>query len=228
MQATQVTVRVRSSGGGEGNRRETGVALPWNAEDRLLPLNGVVAVGAVADVPNTGSVRTVPVIDPSGEFEHTVPVLAGSAGLGDALRVHLRSGRWFDAGHVERGDPVAIIGADLADELGIRDVSRQPAMYLGEGLLVVIGIVDESPRDRGLLGSILIPSSVAEERFDVAHPRAHRHRDRARRGAADRGPGADRHQPQRTRDAVGQRAADLDLASTTWRRTSMACSCCSG
>ena len=37
-------------------------------------------------------------------------------------------------------------------------------------LLVVIGIVDESPRDRGVLGSILIPSSVAEERFGVAIP----------------------------------------------------------
>lgn len=170
MQATQVTVRVRSSGNDQSNRRQAGVALPWNAEDRLLPLNGVVAVGAVADVPSTGSVRTVPVIDPSGDFEHTVPVLAGSPGLGEALRVHLRSGRWFDEGHVERADPVAIIGADLAEELGITDVSRQPSMYLGDGLLVVIGIVDESPRDRGLLGSILIPSSVAEERFGVALP----------------------------------------------------------
>ncbi|MFV0306656.1 MAG: ABC transporter permease [Desertimonas sp.] len=170
MQATQVTVRVRSSGNNNSDQRQTGIALPWNAEERLMPLNGVVAVGAVADVANTGSVRTVPVIDTSGEFEHTVPVLATSAGLLDALRGHISSGRWFDQGHVDRADPVAVIGRQLADELGIVDVSRQPAIFLGDESLVVIGIVDQSPRDRGLLGSIMIPSSVADDRYDVDRP----------------------------------------------------------
>jgi ABC-type antimicrobial peptide transport system permease subunit len=167
LQATQVSVRVRSSG---GDQEQTGVALPWDVEHRLDVLNGVVASGAVADVANAGGVRTVPVIDPSTVVERTVPVVAASSGFLDAVRGHISSGRWFDDGHVARADRVVIIGVDLADDLGIHSVAAQPGLFIGEDLFVVIGIVDDAPRDRGLLGSIIMPSTVAAARFDVARP----------------------------------------------------------
>ena len=126
LQATQVTVRSRSDGE-QQERQGGGTALPWDVESRLLGLNGVVAAGAVADVPNPGNVRTVPLVDPEGRSELTVPVLAASPGFVDAVRGHLASGRAFDAGHVQRGDRVAVVGADLAAELGIATSPGSPA-----------------------------------------------------------------------------------------------------
>src|SRR5690606_18801271 len=121
LSASQVMVTARSNPNGNAAG-----SLPWNVEDRLDRLNGVVASGAVADVINPGNVRTVPVLDLTGEYEHVVPVLAASSGVLDAVRGHIAVGRWFDAGHVRRGDPVAVIGSDLADELGIRRLEVQP------------------------------------------------------------------------------------------------------
>lgn len=169
LQATQVVVRVRSSGGDQ-EQRGAGAALPWNVEERIDGLNGVVASGAMADIPNPGAVRTVPLNDPSGRTERTVPVLAASPGLLDALRGHVSSGRWFDAGHVDRGDRVVVIGADLAADLGVHDVGRQPGLFIGDELYTVIGIVDAAPRDRGLLGSVVLTSATAASRFDVTAP----------------------------------------------------------
>jgi ABC-type antimicrobial peptide transport system permease subunit len=164
LRATQVVVQSRSSGS------QAGAPLPWSVEPRIDRLNGVVASGAVADVTNPGQVRTVPVIDPSGSTLRTVPVIAASPGVLEAVRGHIATGRWFDAGHVERRDRVAVIGADLADELGILGVDNQPGMFIGDELFTVIGIIDEALRERGLVGAIVIPSSVAVQRFGVTRP----------------------------------------------------------
>ena len=167
LSATQVVVRSAGSGGGQGR---SGPALPWAVEARLDRLNGVVASGAIADVPNPGQVRTVPVIDPTGENSRTVPVVAASSGVLDAVRGHIAAGRWFDDGHVARADPVAIVGADLAAELGINRLDLQPGLFIGDELFTVIGIIDEALRDRGFVGSVIIPSTVAAERFGVTRP----------------------------------------------------------
>lgn len=167
LSATQVVVRSAGTGGAQSR---SGPALPWSVEARLDRLNGVVASGAIADVPNPGQVRTVPVIDPTGENSRTVPVVAASSGVLDAVRGHIAAGRWFDAGHVSRADPVAIVGADLATELGITRLDLQPGLFIGDQLFTVIGIVDEALRDRGFVGSVIIPSTVAAERFGVTRP----------------------------------------------------------
>jgi putative ABC transport system permease protein len=168
LSATQVTVQAKSSGGGGG--RSSGGSLPWSVESRLDRLNGVVAAGATADVPNPGQVRTVPFLDPTGANSRTVPVVAASRGVLGAVRGHISSCRWFDDGHVQRRDAVAVIGADLAAEMGITRIDLQPGLYIDDQLFVVIGIVDESLRDRGFLGSIIIPSTVAADRFGVTKP----------------------------------------------------------
>jgi hypothetical protein len=163
--ATQVMITGRSDG-----RGGTAGALPWAVEERLDRLNGVVASGAVADVVNPGPIRTVPVLDVTGEYEHVAPVLAASAGLLDAVRGHIALGRWFDEGHVRRGDPVAVIGADLAAELGINRLEVQPGLYIGEHYFTVIGIIDEALRDRGFVGAVIITSTAAADYFDVDRP----------------------------------------------------------
>lgn len=166
LRASQVLVTARSGGGND----IIGGRLPWAVETRLDTLNGVVASGAVADVINPGSVRTVPVVDPSGEYEYTVPVLAGSAGVLDALRGHIAAGRWYDEGHIDRADRVAVIGVNLAQKLGIERLDVQPGLYIDDAFFSVIGIVDEAVRDRGFLGAVIIPSSTAAEVFGVDRP----------------------------------------------------------
>ena len=171
--ATQVTVTARSGGGGSGGspaQRASAGSLPWDVESRLDRLNGVVASGAVADIPNPGGVKTVPTIDPTALSERTVPVFAASPGLFAAVRGHISEGRWFDQGHVDRADRVAVLGSDIADQLGIYRLATQPGVFIGDTLFTVIGILDEAPRDRGLTGGIIIPSSVAAARFDVTKP----------------------------------------------------------
>ena len=81
--ATQVTVEARSSGAATGSAaaRASAGSLPWKVEDRLDRLNGVVASGAVADIPNPGGIKTVPLIDPTSVTERTLPVFAASPGL---------------------------------------------------------------------------------------------------------------------------------------------------
>lgn len=165
LRASQVVVTARSGGGDQGGGR-----LPWAVETRLDRLNGVVASGAIADVPNPGRVRTVALVDPAGAYAHVVPVLAASPGLLDALRGHVAAGRWFDQGHIDRGDRVAVIGVNLAQRLGIRRLDVQPGLYIGDTFFSVIGIADEAVRDRGLLGSVVITSTAAADVFEVTRP----------------------------------------------------------
>jgi len=164
LQATLVTVSERQTGGPPVG------ALPWDVERRVLQLNGVVAAGAVATVSDAGGVRTVPFVDPTAIETRAVPVIAASSGFLAAVRGEVSSGRWFDDGHVRRGDRVAVIGSYVAEVLGITDVSRQPGIVVGDEVLTVIGIVDTAPRDLGLLGSVAITSTVAAERFRVGAP----------------------------------------------------------
>ena len=169
LSATQVTVRARSGGSSAGNNR-TGAALPWRVEDRLDRLNGVVASGAIADVPNPGGIRTVPVDDPSAPRSRVLPVFAASPGLLAAVRGTISSGRWFDSGHVARGDHVVVLGSDAAATLGVDRLRNLPSVFIDDVQFTVIGIIDDAPRDQGLLAGLIIPSSIASSRFGVTRP----------------------------------------------------------
>ena len=166
--ATQITVSARTSGAGGSER--AAAALPWDVEARLDRLNGVVASGAVAEVATPGELRTVPLRDPENVTERLVPVFGASVGLLDAVRGSVANGRWFDQGHVDRRDRVAVIGTDVAAQFGIDRLDRQPGIFIGDELFTVIGVLDQAPRDRGLVQSVVIPYTAAQDRFDVRRP----------------------------------------------------------
>ncbi len=165
LQATEVNVAVRDGASASADP----VVLPWNVESRLDNLNGVVASGARADVKTNDALRTAPVIDPQA-VPTVVPVVAASAGYIAAVRGHIGVGRAFDQGHIDRADRVAVLGADVATRLDISDLSNQPGVYIGDDLYVVIGIIDEARRDPGLVGSVMVPDSVAQQRFAIRGP----------------------------------------------------------
>ncbi|MGD9795395.1 MAG: ABC transporter permease [Acidimicrobiia bacterium] len=170
--ATQVTVEAANIGfGPPGGNRAQPVVLPWNVEDRLLRLNGVSAAGAIGDA-NVGSalVRSTPIRDPLGQTEFQMRVVGSSPGLLDALRGSMSTGRFFDDGSVLRQDRVVVLGANAAKRLNIVRVDNQPAIYIGDDLFTVIGIMGTTRRERSLLDAVLMPSSTANDRYRLQGP----------------------------------------------------------
>jgi putative ABC transport system permease protein len=171
--ATHVVVGLREPDVGAadiGVVAEAGPRLPWDAELRVRRLSGVLAAGTYSPLGTTDPVRTIPVVDPSGASEHDLPVAAASPGLLVALRGRVVAGRFFDAGHDRRGDPVAVLGAIAAERLCVTRVEVQPTVFVGDRPFTVIGVIDGVIRRTELLDSIILPNRTAEMLFGLAAP----------------------------------------------------------
>jgi macrolide transport system ATP-binding/permease protein len=145
--------------------------IPWDAEARVKRLNGVAQAGTLAEVNVRGTlVRSVPINDPLGRTDVQLPVRAASPGLWRAVRADLIAGRFPDRGHSARGDRVAVLGVNAARRLGITNLDQQPAIFLGDRLYQVIGLVGGVERQVSLLGSLTIPNGTARREFGLAAP----------------------------------------------------------
>jgi hypothetical protein len=163
--ATSVVVSNESGFFGGGPR----VAIPRDAEQRLLRLNGVSAAGSLGSVDVGGAlVRSVPIPDPLAQTEFQMSVYASSPGLLDAVRGSLRTGRFFDQGHCERGDRVAVLGPSAAQRLNVNRVDQQPVVFIGEEAFVVVGIIDDVQRQPELLNGLIIPEGTAREVYALS------------------------------------------------------------
>jgi len=165
--ATQVVVQPATTRT-QGGERATGT-IPWDVEDRLSRIAGVVHVGAIASV-NVGDVRitAVPVNDPSAPTMATPQVMATTPGMLDAVRGELRTGRYFDSGHDERADRVVVLGARAATRLGVSRVDSQPSIFIGERSYTVIGILESVNRRSDLLDAVILPMGTARADFSLS------------------------------------------------------------
>ncbi len=146
-------------GGGEVQTR-----IPEDAEARLLRLNGVTAAGTMGPVDvGAALVRSVPIPDPLAQTEFQMNVYGVSPGLLAAVRGDLATGRWFDRGHSDRGDRVAILGAGAALRLNVTRVDQQPVVFIGDEAFVVVGILDTVRRQPELLNAVVIPDGTARQ-----------------------------------------------------------------
>jgi putative ABC transport system permease protein len=169
LEATQVVVSPDQGGFGFGGQQTRQISvIPWDAESRLTRLNGVTAAGTKSSV-EVGDrlARSVPVIDPLGQTEFQIPVIAASPGLFKASRAQLFTGRFFDEGHDQRADPVAVLGPAAAQRLNITRVDNSPAIFVGDESFVVIGILSDTARQPELLSAIIIPNQLARDRFGL-------------------------------------------------------------
>lgn len=168
--ATSVTVENSTQGltvPGAGQESH----IPWDAEDRLTRLNGVAAAGTQSLVgTNDELVKSVPINDPLGQSEFSIDVYAASPGLFDAIGATLGTGRFYDAGHNERQEPVAILGPGAARRLNISRVDQQPAIFVGDTTLIVVGILNDTQREPVLLDAIIIPNNTARHLFNLQAP----------------------------------------------------------
>ena len=163
--ATEIVATPRAVG------RLTVNAFPWNAQDQLERLNGVVAAGTLADIAVKGTlIRAVPVNDPLGQSQFQMPIKAASPGLFRATRARLGSGRFFDVGHSDRAERVVVIGRSAARKLNLARVDQLPAIFVGDQLYTVIGILDSVARQPDLMSSIIIPEGTARKEFRLVGP----------------------------------------------------------
>jgi macrolide transport system ATP-binding/permease protein len=164
--ATEIVVTVKS-----GPASVQPNAIPWDAPDRLLRLNGTVAAGTLSAVDVGGAlVSSSPVKDPRTQTDFKLSVQAASPGLFRAVRANLQAGRFPDLGHSNRADRVAVLGPGAALRLGIVGVEQLPAVAIGDNLYLVIGILRDVSRQPDLLGSVIIPEGAARRDFGLTRP----------------------------------------------------------
>lgn len=169
--ATRVVVEPgeSSAAGGEAAL----VELPWDAPERVERLAGVVDAGTFSRVDAQGQlVRGSPVGDTGGASEQAISLAAASPGLFAAVLGELSTGRYFDAGHDARADPVAVLGRYAAERLGINRVDSQPSVFVGEQAYTVIGILDDVASRTELLDAVIIPVGTARGAYGLASPDA--------------------------------------------------------
>jgi macrolide transport system ATP-binding/permease protein len=146
-------------------------AIPWDAPERLARLNGVAVAGLLSDVNiHHALVSASPVVDPANHTALKLAVRAVSPDLFRAVRAELSAGRYLDGGHSARADRVAILGPDAARRLGISSLERLPAIYIGDHLYLVIGLLRDVVRKPELLGSVIIPEGTARQYFGLFGP----------------------------------------------------------
>jgi macrolide transport system ATP-binding/permease protein len=146
-------------------------AIPWDAAERLRRLNGVVAVGTMSDVDvRDALVSASPVKDPLNQTAFKMSIYAASPELFRAVRADLAAGRVADSGHSERGDRVAVLGPEAARRLGIAGVEQLPAIYIGDQIYLVVGILRDVARKPELLGVVIIPEGTARQDFGLVGP----------------------------------------------------------
>jgi hypothetical protein len=164
--ATDVVVSPSARAGGAG-----GVVLPWDAESRMRRLNGVRSAGTLAEVDVRGDlVRSVPINDPLASAAVQLPMKAASPGLFSAVRARLSGGRFFDEGHSRRADRVLVLGPNAALRLGIDRVDQQPAVFIGDRLYAVIGLLSSVRRQSSLRGAAIMPEGTARREFGLPAP----------------------------------------------------------
>jgi macrolide transport system ATP-binding/permease protein len=164
--ATEITISGKTGLTGPDPR-----AIPWDAPERLLRLNGVVAAGTLSEINlEDALVSASPVKDPQSQTAFHLSVQAASPSLFKAVRANLKTGRFFDLGHSERMERVAVLGPNAALRLGIVSVEHYPAVAIGDHVYLVIGILEGLARQPDLLGAVIIPEGSARHDFGLVGP----------------------------------------------------------
>ena len=167
--ATRVTIEPGKSQAAGGKERAT-ATIPWEAASRVHDLAGVEHASLIAKLPGTLRVDAVRVADPSAPTQASPQAMAASPELLDTVEGTIGTGRFFDRGHDERADRVAVLGRGAAERLGINRVSNQPAVLIDDRAYTVIGILDEVGTRAQLLDAVIVPVGTARAELGLTAP----------------------------------------------------------
>jgi macrolide transport system ATP-binding/permease protein len=160
--ATEITVSSLPANEGRPSN-----ALPWDSGRKVKRLNGVVSAGTLSSVDVGGQlVRGSPIERSAYKLE----VEAASPSLFTAVRARVAAGRLLDGGHSLRGDRVAVLGPNAAEQLGVGRLDGLRSIAIGDDVFLVIGVLDGVERKHDLLSSVIIPEGTARALYRLPAP----------------------------------------------------------
>lgn len=136
---------------------------PADIEARLEHLNGINHAGLSYPVPNTNNLqpRATPT-RPQGANTQPIPILAATPGALLAARPTISNGVLYNRFHLDRAEPVAVLGRVAADQLGITRTDNQPAVFIDNTAYTITGIITDTRRNPDLLLSVIIPTTTEQ------------------------------------------------------------------
>ncbi len=162
--ATQVTVT------DTGDSGSTAIMdFPADADARVGALHGVLAGGVDWQVDTGGQAIGLQAGTVAAQGLG-LTVYAATPGLLRAAGATVASGVLFSQFHEDRAQPVALLGAGAATQLGITSLRGAPVVFIGDTGYSVIGIVSGAPRLPALGSSVIIPASVALRSYGPPDP----------------------------------------------------------
>jgi putative ABC transport system permease protein len=162
--ATQVTVT------DTGDSGSTAVLdFPADADQRIDALHGVVGAGVYWQV-DLGSDQVGMSPFTTGTQGLGLQVYAVTPGLLSAAGAALSSGVLLNAFYQSHRQPVALLGAAAAAQLGVSALSPPPVIFIGGNSYTVIGILSSTPRLPALGLAVVIPSTLAEQQYGPPQP----------------------------------------------------------
>ncbi|MEV0623039.1 ABC transporter permease [Nonomuraea sp. NPDC050404] len=138
--------------------------VDWADVGRVTRLRGVVSAVALAESEQSAnlSVRSNDIVDPARVTDQTLTVVSSGPGLPAAVKGRMIEGRYFDAGHIARGDKVVVLGRQAARLLGITGLARAPAVFIGTQAYTVIGVLGDPQREKSLAGAVMMPPTAGK------------------------------------------------------------------
>ncbi|MCL2315457.1 MAG: ABC transporter permease, partial [Actinomycetia bacterium] len=159
--SAQLATAVRVQDAGSDPAADTVFSFPEDAEQRVRALNGVREAGLSWPVDASLDVAASVAAPTAGRTQ----VLAASSGYIAALLPTWGSGGVYNRFQEDHALPVAVLGAAVARQL---DEPRAGSMVmLGGSPYLVTGILDDVATAPEVLGSVLIPTSTALDRFGL-------------------------------------------------------------
>ncbi|GGP92987.1 ABC transporter permease [Streptosporangium pseudovulgare] len=153
--ATAITVEVPARPGG-------GPLVGWDSSAEVRRLRGVTSVSALAQTEESSNLRVTAndLVDPTRVTGQTLAVVAGDPELPRAARGRMVEGRFFDAGHVRRGDRVVVLGDQAARMLGVTRLTGAPAVFIEDRAYTVIGVLGGLGREQVLSTAVIVPPTT--------------------------------------------------------------------
>ena len=174
---TATTVTVTDAGAqqaGAAGASSAPMDFPPDADQRIDRLNGVVAAGVWWRVsfPSTPLIAKSPDALPgsTADVGASTGVYAASPGLFPAVSARLSAGEFFNVFHDAQAQPVCVLGAALARELGITQLSTQPAVFINDQAFTVVGIMSGDVELPDLLLDMIIPRGTALRLYGTPQP----------------------------------------------------------
>lgn len=140
----------------------TSLAFPANTEQLVDRVKGVICSGIAFQVavPGTPAVTRLPSALTRAPA-NSIEVAAASPGLFRAVIATFAAGRGYSEIADQRRQDVVVLGEGTAQQLGVRDISGQPAVYIDGVPFTVVGILKAVRREASLLQDAIIPDQTA-------------------------------------------------------------------